>query len=329
MNHKLCPDDVRSFSIFADLDDKECDLLMPYLQERELQQSETLFKQGEQGEELFLVCHGEIEAYVQASNQDPIKLASFTKGDFFGEMVVFEDEPRSASCIANQESSLLALSKKDFYQLKQKYPSLIVKILYRIQARTSERLKNTGKFLSDLVHWGENARRRAIIDEMTGLYNRRYLDEILEKEFHKALLKKRPLTLIMVDLDHFGKLNDLYGPDIGDQVILEAVSVFKSVFREKDILSRYGGDEFTFLLPATKADAAYTLADQACKKIAALEILKNKNPNFNQVTTSQGLADFPSTAADLQDLMRKADQALYAAKEAGRNQVFSAQSLAN
>ena len=173
-----------------------------------------------------------------------------------------------------------------------------------------------------MVQWGEEARKRAITDENSGLYNRRFLEETLEERFIRAKEKNNPLSLVMVDLDHFSKFNKQHGQKIGDQAIKSISLIFKNIFREEDILARYGGDEFTFILNNTDHDKAFDLCNEVIKKINNLDFLSINGKNFKPITASIGIATFPTHADNLDILKERTDKALYKAKELGRNRVF-------
>ena len=129
----------------------------------------------------------------------------------------------------------------------------------------------------------------------------------------------KPLSVIMVDLDFFREINDNYGHETGDRMIMAVVNTYNQILRETDILARYGGDEFTILLPETDLAAAEQIAEKVRQEIEALDILKEFNGPIKNVTLSQGVASFPESAEDLKTLKENADQALYRAKESGRN----------
>lgn len=128
--------------------------------------------------------------------------------------------------------------------------------------------------------------------------------------------------MAMVDLDHFGTLNKEYGEKTGDEILISAVAVFKKIFRETDLLIRYGGDEFTFILPNTSGREALKLCNKVCAHLRDLTILKQKNGTLTEITSSIGIAAFPEHAASATELVDKADKALYAAKEQGRNRAM-------
>jgi CRP-like cAMP-binding protein len=170
---------LKNVRIFCDLTDEEIRDLLQLLHPRELKKGGTLFRQGDPGGELFVVESGALGIAVTLDDGKNLEIAAFKKGDFFGEMSIFEKEPRSATCYAKSRSRLLAMNEKEFFQLVESNPASAGKVMTRMLAVTRRRLEDTGGFLSDMVQWGEDARRRAITDPLTGLYNRRYLEEAL------------------------------------------------------------------------------------------------------------------------------------------------------
>ncbi|HXK37175.1 MAG TPA: diguanylate cyclase, partial [Candidatus Paceibacterota bacterium] len=235
-----------------------------------------------------------------------------------------ETAPRSATCYCKEKSVLLSLHEKDFYRMIENDPDIATKIMYRMMNITTQRLRDTGEFLSDMVHWGEAARRRAITDELTGAYNRRFLDDAIASQFELAKNSGRPLSIIMVDLDYFRDINTAYGNDAGDRCIIEVVRVFNRCLRESDLLARFGGDEFTVLMPETLSETARAVAERVRREVESLDILVSFGGAIRNFTLSFGVAAFPEHADDLKTLKETADQAMYRAKECGRNRVVCA-----
>lgn len=180
---------------------------------------------------------------------------------------------------------------------------------------------------SELAVAVENARlyeltkRLAITDELTGLYNYRYLQQRLQTELERAQRYTRPLSLVMVDIDGFKLYNDTHGHLQGDVVLAEIAELFRASCRELDVLARYGGEEFAFILPETDAPGAFVVAEKIREVISEQRFLgKGKQRNV-RLTISLGVASFPLHAPDLEGLLKKADNALYIAKNSGRNRV--------
>ncbi len=317
-------DFLQEIDIFAQLSVKELGVIVEKLREIEKKSGETLFNEGDEGNELFIVKDGMVVISIRLPDGMGKEIATFSRGTFFGEMSIFENAPRSATCITREDSKLIGLHEKDFFELIDTYPEVATKIMYKMLNITAQRLKDTGEFLSDMVHWGEEARKRAITDELTGAYNRRFLDDAMGSYFEKAKNSRKPLAVVMVDLDFFRQINEEYGHETGDKIILDVVRVFRRNLREKDILARYGGDEFTILMPDTDSEQAYDIAENVRRDVAILDTLKNMGGKFTQISTSQGLAAFPEHGRELKIIREAADKALYTAKEGGRNKVVTA-----
>jgi two-component system, cell cycle response regulator len=166
----------------------------------------------------------------------------------------------------------------------------------------------------------------AITDELTGLKNRRAFDERLLEEFRRAQRYADPVSLIMIDLDHFKSVNDRFGHPFGDTVLRGAAEQLRASTRDPDICSRYGGEEFAVILPKTHLQGALAVAERIWRELGARAFpLPSGAPGADEplhVTASMGIAFYPSkdiTSPEL--LLRYADEALYQAKRSGRNTI--------
>jgi diguanylate cyclase (GGDEF)-like protein len=312
---------LKNVDIFSLLDPAEVENIVGYFHPLDVEKDQILFREGEEGRQLYIVESGSIAISIELPDGSNKELAKFGQGEFFGEMSIFEDAPRSATCTVKESGRLLTMDQGDFFRIMVVHPFIAIKMMYRMLNRVTQRLRNTSGFLSDMVRWGETARKRAITDELTGVYNRRFLDDALKENFRRSKSEKKPFTLIMVDLDYFREINESYGHEVGDQVILEVVEVFRKSFRKRDIIARYGGDEFSVILPNTSIERAVEIAEKVRRDVEKLDLLSGREGPVQSITTSQGVANFPASAKSLEGLREAADQALYKAKDAGRNQV--------
>ncbi len=161
-------------------------------------------------------------------------------------------------------------------------------------------------------------------DGLTGAYNRTYFDETLRREFNLATQYNMPLTVAIIDLDHFKHVNDTYGHVAGDSLLATVVKTIFDQIRQDDTLSRYGGEEFALILPGTSLSAGRNLIARLKDSIAAISYKFDSNSTIH-ITASIGVASYYENATwfnDAKDLIKAADSALYAAKHAGRNQII-------
>ena len=315
---------LETVGIFSLLDRAEIEGVLAHLASVDLAEGELLFREGDEGNELFIIREGGVRVSLCLPDGSDHEIARLAAGDFFGEMSIFDSAPRSASCRALAASSLDRLSKAGFNAIIDQNPRVALKLMYRMLNVTTQRLRDTGSIVSDMVTWGESARKRAVTDELTGVYNRRFLEDSLDGYLAEAREKGAPLSLVMADLDHFRRTNELHGQEKGDEAIKGMANAFRSSLRPTDVIARYGGDEFLLILPSTGPQEAMALMSAVCAKVAGLGILAHLGGPLFNVTTSMGVASWPEHAADLPGLKAAADGALYRAKEEGRNRVICA-----
>lgn len=169
----------------------------------------------------------------------------------------------------------------------------------------------------------ESLRSQAVRDPLTGLYNRRYMQEFLERELHSARRKRRPLSVLMLDLDHFKRYNDQFGHALGDKALAAVGEALTRSVRAEDVACRYGGEEFTLVLPECSLEQATLRAEQIRGRLKEYRALSGGQP-ADAITVSIGVAAFDETTDRVDLLLNFADEALYEAKRAGRDRVVAA-----
>ena len=161
----------------------------------------------------------------------------------------------------------------------------------------------------------------SISDGLTGLYNHRHIQHVLHEEFERAKRTGEPLTVVMLDLDRFKDVNDTYGHQAGDRVLQEAAWILRDTAREIDKLGRYGGEEFLAILPDTGIDDGAVLSERVRQRLRRHRFRIGHHEPLH-MTISAGVASYPAPGVeDASTLIQRADKALYAAKEAGRDRV--------
>jgi diguanylate cyclase (GGDEF)-like protein len=166
----------------------------------------------------------------------------------------------------------------------------------------------------------EALQKQSIKDPLTQLYNRRHMEESLEREIHRCARADIGLGVIMCDVDHFKQFNDTYGHDAGDAVLKAFADLLSQHFRSSDIVCRYGGEEFIVIMPEADKPIVIERANKLCEAIREIKIMYDGEP-LPQVTSSFGISYIQEGIADKKVVIKAADFALYEAKQAGRNQV--------
>jgi diguanylate cyclase (GGDEF)-like protein len=161
-------------------------------------------------------------------------------------------------------------------------------------------------------------RNQSIRDPLTGLFNRRYLEESLNRELRRAARTKRPVSVVMLDLDNFKHFNDTFGHQAGDLLMKEVASLFKSRLRAGDLACRYGGEEFSFVLCEADVEGTLKCVKNICDAVRLLSV-EYRGQTLGRITISAGIASYPAHKDNLEDLIHAADKALYMAKRNGRD----------
>lgn len=209
---------------------------------------------------------------------------------------------------------------EEFLKGKREYlsPEDEVQYLREHNKRLAERLEQKVERLTDISEANKRLADMSLTDELTGLPNRRYLNRRLREELAMAKRFRSPLSCIMVDLDYFKQTNDTLGHQAGDAVLQSLAKVLCADKREYDVVGRYGGEEFLFLLPQVDASGAMIMAERLRKKVEATDLMTNFGKPV-RLTISLGVTTFTGENLTEEDLIRRADEALYRAKADGRN----------
>lgn len=166
--------------------------------------------------------------------------------------------------------------------------------------------------------------KSAICDELTGLYNRRYLHHRLDAEISRAKRYGTPLSLLLLDIDYFKIVNDMYGYDWGDILLKKIAQMLSALVRKEDVLTRYGDEEFVIVLPETTESQAMIFAERFRKDVEKMEFIPANEQERHPITISGGISSFPymeEAQEDANTVIRYAEHALYSAKQSGKNKI--------
>ena len=218
------------------------------------------------------------------------------------------------SCRGRRVGALIALDREP----SAREPRLSVSMLRAVRI-----LLEPASVALDNALLLKRAEALSVTDDLTHLYNSRYLNMVLRKETKRASRSGRPLSLLFIDLDGFKAVNDTHGHLFGSRALVEAAAVIRQSARETDVVSRFGGDEFALVLPDTGGEGAFAVGERIRERIAAHKFLAGEGLDIH-LTGSVGVATLPDVAASSDELVSAADKAMYAVKESGKNGIQAA-----
>jgi diguanylate cyclase (GGDEF)-like protein len=280
----------------------------------DLEGGDRLLAAGEENDTLYLVVSGGLSVHVSGASGTVVELAP---GDCAGELSLLDGFEVSADVYAGTATALLCIDREQLWHFLDQTP-VVARNLLRILAG---RVRNDNRMLQAAVREQRTLENAATVDALTGLRNRRWLNDAFDRQLHRTLGAGRPVSLLMVDIDHFKRVNDTQGHIIGDDVLVHAGRTLASVLRLTDLLARYGGEEFAIMLPDVPHAEAMSAAERLRREVEATppEVAGRR---LSPITVSIGVATTtPDAPLALQPLIDRADRHLVAAKAAGRNRV--------
>ena len=270
---------------------------------------------------LYIVLSGTLEVAPDAhsGNEDGgtgMSTLRVLPGESVGEQAVLDDAVNLAAMTALEDCELLVIEPELVWQLIDR-SNVLARNLLRL---LSFRVRHANAQLKRRQKLGEFYRQLSLNDSLTGLYNRAWLNEMLPKLAARARQDGSPLSIIMIDLDHFKRFNDTHGHLAGDAALSSAANVIRESLRPSDFAVRYGGEELMALLPDTQPALAGMVAERLAARLRTATVFPDMRLPLPHITGSFGVASLAPGGSE-HELMAAADAALYRAKEAGRDRV--------
>ena len=282
-------------------------------------QGEIVADARNKGGRLYIVLRGALSVmHADAMTAGERAMTKVLPGECVGELSVLDESGGADSMCALEETDLLVIEAERLWRLIDESNGVARNLLrllsFRVRAANAQ-LRRRHKV-------GEFYRQLSMVDGLTGLYNRAWLDENLAAMVNAAHAASEPLSVIMIDIDRFKQFNDAHGHQCGDEALRAAARTITAALRPTDCAARYGGEELFVLLPATAKGAAAAVAQRLCEHVREAVVFADMNKPLPHITASFGVATL-APGQDAQALVAQADAALYRAKEAGRDRVAS------
>ncbi len=275
----------------------------------------VLLNPKQPADQVFLILHGEVE--VRVGRQGSQCIATLSDGQCLGEMSVIEGVPPSAKVVVSVTCTLIAIEGAAFRTLLD-HSQVVPRNLLRLLSR---RLRYDNLLVRQSLELQAQSERHARSDPLTGLHNRRWLDENLPGMLEQHGDARRSLCLLMLDIDHFKRYNDSVGHLAGDQALIAVAGSLRSQIRDDDRAVRFGGEEFLIVLPDTDLRDARPIGERLRYTVQQTAIVGSEGATLPGVTLSIGLAQWAPGETPEQFIAR-ADVALYQAKRQGRNRLI-------
>ena len=260
---------------------------------------------------VYVILSGALEVRLESAESPPLTILH--PGQCAGEMSIIEEKDPSAWVIAARDSHLMVIEQELLWRMINVSHAFARNLLIIL----SSRVRSDNQVILDSVGVLREFERHAVTDALTDLHNRHWLDNMFRRRLERCIKDQTPASMVMVDVDQFKPFNDRHGHITGDRALRLVAETLRNNFRPGDMIARFGGDEFCILLPGAELEDARTCAERAR---AAVCKSTDDEAGLPHVTVSAGVAS--AVARDsLETLIARADDALYRAKEAGRNRV--------
>jgi len=303
---------LRNMEIFSTLGSQELEIVAYNSQLVNYRKGSLIFSENAPGNELYVIKDGEVLITRHRDDND-VDIAQFIAGESFGEWDLIANTPRVATAIAMRDSVLLVFPREGitFPIFLQKYPKMSARMTYKLLSVITQRIRTTQRLIN---------KKQMLVDKLTGLYNRNYL---LEEFDELKTGSDVPLALLVIKPDNFKDINDRFGHEAGDKILVLMSIFIQSVLRDSDIATRFHGDEFAVVLRETGREEAIAVARDLGVVLHGIDLEQITGLPDLRITVSIGISLRPVHGSDAPGLAQCARDTMYRAREKGGNRIIA------
>lgn len=300
--------------LFRDIDLDAIQYLLPDCRILEIGRGEALLSQNQHNDSVFVILSGACS--VNLIQPADLAVATIGAGECVGEMSVIDGGAISANVIAQSNARVLQIPQDILWSMVNASHGVARNLLYIL----SMRMRVDNALIVEGFHARREFEQAAQADALTGLHNRRWFNDAFTRQIARSQEDGAPFCLLLIDVDHFKRINDQYGHVAGDRALVAVAAVLANHIRPADMLARFGGEEFALGLPNTALDDAFAVAERLRRAVEFLALPFRQGEPLPHLTVSIGIARLGAEQT-LDAMVATADAALYRAKDGGRNRV--------
>lgn len=309
---KISINDLKRFDLFKNIEFNTVPMGLKQARIIEFLPGEVILSPENENRSIYFLLSGQLGVHLESPTSQMLR--TIEAGDCIGELSIIEDTNPSAYVLARKLSHLLKLENEVLWEMVYADGRIMKNLLSII----SRRLIANTQFILLEKSQSKKLEQFAMVDALTGIYNRRWFDKAMTRHFNRYQRTKEAFTLCMVDVDHFKHYNDDYGHQAGDVALSTLAKVLSESVRPTDFVARYGGEEFTIILPSTRVEDAEIAATRVCDTVRVAKIAMPDGAALPSITISMGISQiYPEYS--ITNLIEAADKQLYRAKQKGRD----------
>jgi diguanylate cyclase (GGDEF)-like protein len=308
---------LKKVSLFSSLTGRQLDRVARLSRYYRFGDGEIIYDEKSPCDQLFVIGKGGVRITRVLKDGSPVDLAEFIAGESFGELELLDSSTRNSIAKAQGETSLLIFPMKgvSFSDILERYPHIFARVLHRLLVLIASRIRSTNRLISERAPWVEGLRKQLLVDPLTGLYNRTYLED----EFVAPADGSVMMSLLMVKPDNFKAINDRCGHETGDRVLKLMAKALMEAIPEGAAAVRYRGDEFAAVLADCGDGEAMEYARRVKDRMSGLDIDTATAGRVDALTFSLGIVTHPPVASG--DLIQTALERMFEARNSGGDRI--------